>query len=122
VRITQWFRFRFLQSVGTPQAAKDRLTQPAGASRTNLADALGLLSRWRLSTTLGACEGTTLGACEGTTLGACEGANVSPGNVGLAVLGASEGTTLGAFGGTTLGACEGTTLGACDGSTLGAKP
>jgi hypothetical protein len=40
-----------------------------------------------LSEPVGACEGTTLGACEGTTLGACEGAIVSPGRVGLAVLG-----------------------------------
>jgi hypothetical protein len=33
----------------------------------------------------------TLGASEGGTLGACDGANVSPGRVGLAVLGASQG-------------------------------
>jgi hypothetical protein len=45
-------------------------------------------------TSLGACEGDALGASEGDTLGACEGADVSPGRVGLAVLGASDGTTL----------------------------
>jgi hypothetical protein len=33
---------------------------------------------------------------DGDTLGACDGANVSPGRVGLAVLGASDGVTLGA--------------------------
>ena len=47
-----------------------------------------------------ASQGDALGASEG----ACQGANVSPGCVGLAVLGACDGTT----------ACEGTTLGACE--------
>jgi hypothetical protein len=36
-------------SVANPQAAGHGLVHPAGTSRTNLADALGLISRWRLS-------------------------------------------------------------------------
>jgi hypothetical protein len=38
------------QSIATPQAAREcQLTHPADTSRSNLADPLGLLSRWRLS-------------------------------------------------------------------------